>query len=159
MRNSCASCGSASDGSTVLIPDANVLLYAVNEDAPQHAQAHGWLDRALSGQATVGFAWVVLLAFVRLSTRVGLFPNPLPVDAALGVVRGWLGQPSAVVLEPGPRHVETLASLLGPLGAGGNLTNDAHLAALAVVHRGQVVSYDVDFARFAGVRWSTPANA
>ncbi len=30
---------------------------------------------------------------------------------------------------------------------GGNLSNDAHLAALAIEHRGEVVTYDSDFGR------------
>lgn len=63
--------------------DANVLLYAVNEDAAHHEVARGWLDRALSGQATVAFAWIALLAFVRLSTKTGLFPNPLSAAQAM----------------------------------------------------------------------------
>ena len=31
------------------IVDANILLYAVNEDAPQHAKAKAWLEKALAG--------------------------------------------------------------------------------------------------------------
>ena len=38
----------------------------------------------------------------------------------------------------------------------GNLVNDGHLAALAVEHRGTIVSYDNDFGRFGGVTWQTP---
>jgi predicted nucleic acid-binding protein len=49
-----------------------------------------------------------------------------------------------------------LGGLLTSLGSGGNLTNDAHLAALAIEHRGEVVTYDSDFGRFPGVTWSTP---
>lgn len=72
------------------VVDASVLLYAVNESAERHVEARTWLDGALSGAATVGFSWVVLLAVVRLSTKPGLFPAPLPVDEALVRVRdGW----------------------------------------------------------------------
>jgi predicted nucleic acid-binding protein len=39
---------------------------------------------------------------------------------------------------------------------GGNLINDAHLAALAIEHRAEVITYDSDFGRFPGVAWSTP---
>ena len=49
-----------------------------------------------------------------------------------------------------------LGGLLTSLGSGGNLTNDAHLAALVIEHRGEVVTYDSDFGRFPGVTWSTP---
>ena len=59
--------------------DANVLLYAVNEDAPQHRKVREWLERTLSGSEPVGFDWTVLLAFLRLSTRPAIFTNLLTV--------------------------------------------------------------------------------
>lgn len=34
--------------------------------------------------------------------------------------------------------------------------NDAHLAALAIGHGADLVSYDSDFARFPGLRWRRP---
>jgi hypothetical protein len=140
----------------VKLVDANVLLYAVNEDAPRHDEARAWLDGALSGGATVGFAWIVVLAFVRLVTKDGLFPSPLSVDEAMDRVDAWLAQPSAVVVEPTGRHATLVRTLLAPLGSGGNLVSDAHLAALAIEHGGEVVSYDRDFGRFEGVRWEQP---
>lgn len=138
------------------VVDANVLLYAVNSDAERHDEARSWLDRSLSGRATVGFSWIVLLAFLRLSTKVGLFPSPLPVDGALARVRAWLAQPPGVVLEPTTRHLDVLSGLLAAAGTGGNLTSDAHLAALAVEHHATVITYDSDFGRFPGVEWRPP---
>lgn len=136
--------------------DANVLLYAVNEDAEHHEAARRWLDDALSGESTVGFAWVVLLAFVRLSTNPAIFEHPLALDEAVVRVEAWLGATPAVVLEPGPRHLTRLRELLGSAGAGRNLVTDAHLAALAVEHRATVVTFDRDFERFAEVRVVRP---
>ncbi|HVV35894.1 MAG TPA: TA system VapC family ribonuclease toxin [Acidimicrobiales bacterium] len=136
--------------------DANVLLYALDRDAHHHSTARRWLDSALSGEETVAFAWVALLAFVRLATRADLFPNPLTVDAAFDRVDAWLSADAAVVLQPTPEHGRVLRQLLTRVGAGGNLVNDGHLAALAVEHRATVVSYDGDFARFDGVTWEQP---
>lgn len=136
--------------------DANVLLYAVNEADPRHAVSVRWLDDALSGTETVAFAWVVLLAFLRLSTKVGVFPRPLPVGVATGIVRLWTGDGPGVVVEPTVRHLDVLAGLLRESGTGGNLTSDAHLAALAVEHDATIISYDRDFLRFPGVRWGEP---
>lgn len=136
--------------------DANLLLYAVNEAAAEHERARSWLDGALSGTETVGFSWVVLLAFLRLSTKVGLFPRPLPTTDVLGIVRAWLDQGPSVVVEPTLRHLDVLGGLLTPVGAAGNLTSDAHLAALAIEHDATIVTYDSDFGRFTGVRWSIP---
>ncbi len=138
------------------VVDANVLLYAVNEDAPHHRVARDWLDGALGGGETLGFAWVALLAFLRLSTRPGLFPRPLTVEEATGVVDLWLRQPSAVVVHPTARHLGVLAGLLGRHGSAANLVSDAHLAALAAEHGAEVVSFDHDFDRFQGVRRVAP---
>jgi toxin-antitoxin system PIN domain toxin len=140
----------------VKIVDANVLLYAVNEDAPHHQVARGWLDAALRGREVVGFAWLVLLAFVRLSTRRDLFPRPLAGEEAMDVVDGWLAQQGSVVVHPTPRHAGILRSLLAPFGTAANLVNDAHVAALSVEHGADVVSFDTDFSRFSGVRSSMP---
>ena len=51
------------------LPDANVLLYALDDTSARHASAKAWLDAALSGSEEVGFAWVVLLAVLRLTTK------------------------------------------------------------------------------------------
>lgn len=136
--------------------DANVLLYAVNRDAHHHERARAWLDRSLSGGDTVAFAWVALLAFVRLSTRPGLFPAPLTLEAATDRVDAWLAAPPAVLVQPTLDHTRVMRTLLAPLPTAGNLVNDAHLAALSIEHRCEVVSFDNDFSRFAGVRWIEP---
>jgi toxin-antitoxin system PIN domain toxin len=140
----------------VKVVDANVLLYAVNSDADHHDRARRWLDGALSGGDTVAFAWIALLAFVRLTTKEGLFPRPLSIDAAMDRVQAWLGAAAAVVVEPTVDHATIVRRLLRETGVGGNLVNDAHLAALAIEHRCSVVSFDNDFGRFSGVDWSPP---
>lgn len=138
------------------IVDANVLIYAVNTSAEQHERSRAWLDRELSGGSTVAFTWGVLLAFLRLVTKPGLFASPMPVEVALSTVRSWLAQPSSVVLEPTRAHLEVLSGMLAAVGTGGNLTSDAHLAALAIEHRATIITFDSDFARFPGVASARP---
>lgn len=138
------------------IPDANVLLYAVDATSPRHRPARRWLEEQLSGTETVGFAWVVLLAFLRLSTSPRIFRDPLGPEEALDLIDEWLAQPCATVVHPGARHAAILRELLRPLGTAGNLTTDAHLAALAIEHGAELCSSDADFSRFPGLRWSDP---
>lgn len=138
------------------VPDANLLLYAVDETSPHHGRARPWLEETLSGTEPVGFAWPVLLAFLRLSTRPQLFTNPLLPEEAFDLIDGWLSQPCALVLHPTERHSAILRGLVEPLGTAGNITTDAHLAALAIEHGGQVCSGDSDFGRFPGLRCSNP---
>lgn len=110
----------------------------------------------LSGTETVGLPWVVLLAFVRLSTRATVFAAPLTAAEALDIVDGWLDQPCVTVVHPGRRHPAVLRELLAEVGTAGNLVTDAHLAALAVEHGAELCSCDADFSRFPGVRWLDP---
>lgn len=136
--------------------DVNVLLNAINGDAPHHEPARRWLEDALSGEEAVAFGWSTVMAFLRLSTNPSVFAQPLTIDDAASSVEGWLAQPNAVVLEPTPRHLGILRGLLTSTGSAGNLVNDAHLAALALEHGAGVVTFDRDFGRFEGLRWSVP---
>lgn len=132
--------------------DANVLLHAANADAREHASARKWIEAAFLGTEPIGFAWIALLAFIRVSTRRGLLARPLRIADAFGVVEDWLRALNAVVVHPGEDHAAILRSLLEPVGTAGNLTSDAHLAALAIEHGAELVSFDRDFNRFEGLR-------
>lgn len=136
--------------------DLNVFVYAIDESSTRHEAARDWTQDALSGPGTIGLAWNVLLGFLRLSTHAAVFKNPLTVIQAVDLVDSWLAQPCTTVVQPTARHASVLRELLVPLGTGGNLTSDAHLAALAIEHGAELCSTDADFSRFPGVRWTDP---
>jgi uncharacterized protein len=116
----------------LIIVDTNVLLYAANESLPHHASARRWIEAALRGNEGIGFAGVVLLGFVRLSTLPALFPTPLDTTVALDLVDDWLAAGPATVVHPTARHAAVLRGLLKETGTAGNLVTDAHLAALCI---------------------------
>ena len=62
----------------------------------------------------------------------------------------------AILIHPGDRHADILFDLLDAAGVAGNLTADAHLAAMAIEHRAELHSTDADMARFPGLRWKNP---
>jgi toxin-antitoxin system PIN domain toxin len=140
----------------VKLPDVNLLLYAVDKSSARHGPARAWVEERLSGAETFALAWVVLLAFIRLTTSSRVFQSPLTPSQALDLVDSWLAQPCATVVHPTSRHAPVLRQLLEPLGTAGNLTTDAHLAALAIEHGAELCSTDTDFSRFAGLRWTNP---
>src|ERR1043166_5909192 len=105
----------------MIVVDVNLLIYAVNQGSPDHRKAKPWLEASVSGAETVGLPWIVLLAFLRLTTRPGLFQKPLSVDAAFDVVDAWLQQSSVTVPEPTARHLPTMRDLISPLGTGGKI--------------------------------------
>ena len=138
------------------LADVNLLLYAYDSSSVRHARARRWLEERLSGAETFGFAWVALLAFVRLATSPRVFAAPLTSAEALDLVDAWLVQPCATVLHPGSRHAVILRELLDDVGTAGNLTTDAHLAALAIEHGATLASADADFGRFPRLAWINP---
>lgn len=140
----------------MILVDANLLIYAVDRDSPHHAPARRWLEAALSGSESIGLPWIAALAFVRITTHPGVMRKPLSIESALGYVDGWLQQPVVNLIGPGEKHWPILRNLLTASGAAGNLTSDAHLAALAIEHGATVVSTDNDFRRFAGVTHVNP---
>jgi toxin-antitoxin system PIN domain toxin len=140
----------------MLIPDINVLIYAHDTTSPFHQPAHNWWLEALAGGTEIGLPWIVVLGFIRITTNGRLGSRALTVPKAISHVRNWLTQPRVRILPPGERHGEILFDLLEKLGTGGNLTTDAHLAALAIEYHGVIVSWDNDFARFPGLRWRKP---
>jgi toxin-antitoxin system PIN domain toxin len=143
----------------VIFLDANLLIYAVDSDAPHHLHVRQWLEDTLSGDARVGLAWVVLLAFLRVTTRERILVRPLAPGDAMNYVTGWLAQPNVEPISPGPNHWPVLRSLLQASGMAGNLTTDAHLAAMAIEHGAALYSTDNDFRRFSGLEHVNPLTA
>jgi toxin-antitoxin system PIN domain toxin len=140
----------------VILPDLNLLVHAYNADAKQHPAAKKWWENALAGSEPVFLAWTVMLGFVRLVTQPRLLANPYPPADASAIVESWLAQPIVSIVHPGERHARILFQLLRGVGTAGNLTSDAHLAAIAIEHELTLHSTDSDFARFPGLRWIDP---
>ena len=138
------------------VVDLNVLLYAVNADAPHHERIVAWWERALNGDEAIGLAWLVVVGFLRISTSPAVFPAPLTPEAAIRQVDAWLARDVVSLLPETRDHWRTLRDMLSATGAAGNLATDAHLAALAVTHGATLASCDADFGRFEHVRWENP---
>lgn len=140
----------------MIIPDVNVLLYAQIAAHKDHLRLKTWWEQVLGGREEVGLTSPAVFGFVRIGTNPRVFTPALEVNKALEVVEQWLSRPNTRVLTPGPRHFEIAFSLLRAVGAAGNLTTDAQLAAYAIENAGTVYSRDVDFARFPGLSWQNP---
>ena len=134
------------------------MLFAVNVHANEHERAKSWMEATLSTTEPVAFAWIAMLGFLRVSTRLGVFAKPLQPAKAFYFLDLWLNADNARVVHPSEHHFAVLRALLEKVGTAGNLTNDAHLAALAIEHGAELVSFDRDFGRFAGLRLITLAS-
>ena len=140
----------------MILPDANLLVYTVDETSVFHADTRAWWDEALSSSRIVGLCYPSILGFMRLVTNRRVFKAPLLVAEALAYAESWLAQPNTTIVVPTPRHWPLLATLLESTGIAANLTTDAHIAALAIEHGFTVYSNDSDFGRFDNLRWENP---
>jgi toxin-antitoxin system PIN domain toxin len=137
--------------------DSNLLLYSVNPSAARHELARDWLEGELSKGSRLLFPWLSLAAFVRISTAQASVANPLTADQAISLVEDWLEPDGSIVPVPDSNHLARWQSLIEATGTGGNIVNDAHIAAIALQYNATVVSFDNDFARFPGVAWELPS--
>lgn len=140
----------------MILIDAKLLLYAYHPKAEQHDKSRRWLEAVLSGTDIVGFAWLTLWAFVRISTNPRVFDNPLSASEAADAVSSWLDQPVSTILQPGDRHWDILRAVARDGQAVGPLFMDAVLAAIAMEHGATLCTTDRDFARFPGLKWKNP---
>ncbi len=140
----------------MIIVDANLLIYAYNKAEPKHDPSRRWLDAALQGTEPVGLAWLVVLAFLRIGTSARVMPLPISWAQACSFVDEWLEQPVVEIVQPTPRHWTVLRDFIHAGQAAGNLTSDAHLAALAIEHGATLYTTDQDFSRFPGLKFVNP---
>lgn len=140
----------------MIVPDVNLLLYAVISGFRDHPRAHEWWERTVNSNSRVGLTHPAVFGFLRIATNPRILELPLTVKVAIDYVENWLAQPNVELLTPGPKHLGIALDLLHGIGAAGNLTTDIQLAAYAIEHRGEIHSNDTDFARFPKVKWVDP---
>ncbi|MEQ0744075.1 type II toxin-antitoxin system VapC family toxin [Mycobacterium tuberculosis] len=140
----------------MIIPDINLLLYAVITGFPQHRRAHAWWQDTVNGHTRIGMTYPALFGFLRIATSARVLAAPLPTADAIAYVREWLSQPNVDLLTAGPRHLDIALGLLDKLGTASHLTTDVQLAAYGIEYDAEIHSSDTDFARFADLKWTDP---
>jgi uncharacterized protein len=143
----------------MILCDVNVLVYAANTLAPQHARYKKWCDELGRSHEAFGLSELVLSAFMRIITNPRIMPVPVPIEAAITAAEDIRSRPSCVLISPGPRHWGIFADLCRKVNAKGNIVPDAYLAALAIESGSEWISTDRDYARFPGLRWRHPLDA
>ena len=136
--------------------DVNVVLPAHRADHPDHVAARSWLDALLASGEQFGVPWMVWSSFLRLSSHPRVFHVPTPIDEVFDFIQALRAQPGHIAVEAGENHLNCLRRVCERGEATADLVPDAALAALAVEHGGELVSFDRDFARFPDLRWSRP---
>lgn len=142
----------------MILPDANLLLYAYDETSPFHEKAKMWWEGLLSDSETIGLCPCVLFAFIRIGTNTRAFENPLSIREAVAIAQEWRRAECLRFLDFTAEDSDRTLSLLVKAGSGGNLTTDAQIAATALRLAASVHTADTDFSRL-GVDWKNPLSA
>jgi uncharacterized protein len=140
----------------VILPDVNVLIYALRTDSKEHARYRAWLESVVNGVTAYGISPQVLASVVRVCTHPRIFVRPSARPDVFAFCQTLLEQSNATVIEPGQRHWSIFEELCAKAKATGNLVQDAWFAALAVESGCEWITTDGDYARFPGLAWRVP---
>ena len=141
----------------MIVPDTNLLIFAYNDQRPEHDAALRWWEGLVNGSESVGVPWIVAIGFARLISHPSVLRPPLSGSEASDCVNDWFSHPHITPINPGINHLAYFRELLAASGGGGNLVPDAHIAALAMEYDAEVHTHNnSDFARFPGLRWRNP---
>jgi toxin-antitoxin system PIN domain toxin len=142
----------------MILPDVNVLVYAFRKEAPQHSICRTWLRQIIFENEPFGISPLALGAVVRISTDHRIYNNPSTPEDAVGFCDDLIEQPHCHLVEPGERHWDIFKRLCLETNTTGRRVTDAWYAALAIEWGCEWITFDRDFARFPGLKWSTPAG-
>lgn len=143
----------------MILPDVNVLIYAFRTDVPQHPICNTWLNAVIDNDARYGMSPLALNAVVRVTTDRRIYPNPSTLDDVFRFTDYLTAQPNCQIVEPGPRHWEIFKRLCIESNTTGRRITDAWYAALAIEWGCEWITFDRDYARFPGLKWSLPTAA
>ncbi|KAF0094993.1 MAG: PIN domain-containing protein family protein [Puniceicoccaceae bacterium 5H] len=137
------------------LPDVNVLVYAADRQSKYHTSAASWLEETISLKAPLRIPSHVVIGVVRILTHPRIYKSPLTAAEAFSFI-GSLQAGDFHLLLPGERYLEIFRNLSIDLKAVGNLIPDLHLAALALEHDCELVTFDRDFEKVTGLRTYRP---
>jgi uncharacterized protein len=133
-----------------VVLDTNVLVYATNSAAPQHAAARRLHDRALAGEVRACLTAQILFEYFAAVTHEGQLTrlvSPADALADLDTLR------SAFPLLPVPGDIdERVGGLLRQTGFSGRHVFDLQIAATMLANGVRcIATYDSRFARIPGI--------
>ncbi len=138
--------------------DANILLYAVNNDDPGHARASRFLHEAAASAEQWYLTEGIVYEFLRVATHPKVFARPLAWADAMAFLAPLLGAPNIAVLSAADQHWELLDGILGTLThPSGNLFFDIRTVVLMREHGVRsIYTAATAFLQFSGITVVNP---
>lgn len=134
----------------MVVVDTNVLVYAADESAPEHARCRALVDGWRRGNGAWYLTWGICYEFLRVVTHPRVMRRPWTMDHAVAFLKALQASPGLEILVPTDRHAGVLADVVSEVpGLAGNLVHDAQTAVLMREHGvRRICTRDTDFHRF-----------
>ena len=137
--------------------DANLLLYASDENSQLHDRAITLLDEIAMGPEIAYLFWPVAMAYLRIATHPAIFARPLSHADARANLESLLSLPHVQAVGEGDAFWARFREVADDLRPTGNLVPDAHVVALMLSHGVRTIwTRDRDYRSFAGIRVRDP---
>jgi toxin-antitoxin system PIN domain toxin len=140
--------------------DANLLLYASDEESQHHERAVAVLDEIALGPEIAYLFWPTVMAYLRVATHPAVFARPLSHADARANVEALLALPHLHAVGEDDTFWHRFIEIADDVAPTGNLVPDAHLAALMLANGVRTIwTRDRDYRKFGGIRVHDPFGA
>ena len=137
--------------------DANLLLYASDEESPFHERATALLDEIAIGPELAYLFWPTAMAYLRIATHPAIFAKPLSHADARSNLEALLALPHVQAVGETDAFWRRFTEVADDVRPTGNLVPDAHIVALMLEHGVRTIwTRDRDYRAFAGIRVKDP---
>ena len=145
----------------MFVVDTNVLVYAADESAPEHARCRALVERWRRRNGAWYLTWGICYEFLRVVTHPRVLRQPWTMDQALRFLEAIQASPGLDLLVPTDRHARVLADVVAEVpGLAGNIVHDMQTAVLMREHGiRRVCTRDTDFHRFPFLEPVDPLTA
>lgn len=143
----------------MILWDVNLWVYAFRSDSPLHTLARERMQSALAEREPFLFLPTVAASFLRLVTNPRIFKIPSTVEEAWRFITLLEEHPSAFFAGLDAMTFGIFKHLCLITATTGNNVPDAFLAASAIRHDAELLTADVNFARFPGLRYQVITNS
>lgn len=129
--------------------DANILIYASDQESPHHNKAVDFLAGCMNGSDLLYLCWSTAFAYLRITTHPSIFSSPLSPEEARQNIETLRSAPRVRFISEGEDFWEHYKSTCADLVVRGNLVPNAQIAALLKEHGiRRIYSRDRDFLKF-----------
>lgn len=137
--------------------DANLLLYASDEESPLHEQAVALVDELALGPEIVYLFWPTVMAYLRIATHPAIFARPLSHADARANIEALLALPHVQSSGESDAFWRRFTDVADDVSPTGNLVPDAHLVALMLENGVRTIwTRDRDYRKFRGISVRDP---